>query len=260
MTEILVMEDSRDVDAPLVETLSAEGHAVRGVRDGLAARTALAAGLPDLLILDLMLPYVDGSVLLAEVRRRSAVPVLVLSAKDAVITKFGLLKLGADNYVTKPFDLGEVSARVEVLLRRSSPTADDRALTHGDLELDTAAARAPLAGRWLDLTATEMRILRLLLEAPDTVRSRPVIYEAVWGEPFVGDDAAVKTHVSNLRAKMRDAAPAADPIETVWGLGYRRGRCVLAHETCGPVPAQSSPSRHRTQPDRWCRLRVHRSV
>ncbi|TDE90861.1 response regulator transcription factor [Occultella glacieicola] len=226
MAQILVVEDNADVNALLVETLTAEGHEVRGVRDGLAARAALAGAPVDLVVLDLMLPYVDGSVLLTEIRRHSSVPVLVLSARDAVVTKVDLLRLGADDYVTKPFDLTEVATRIEVLLRRAHPATDDRSLAHGDLTLDPASARATIAGRPVALTATELRILRLLLESPDTVRSRPSIYEAVWEEPFVGDDAAVKTHLSNLRAKLRDAAPDSDPIETVWGLGYRLRRVL----------------------------------
>lgn len=228
MARILVIEDSPDVHALLVETLQAEGHEVRGARDGLEARTLLTADAPgtisgpELVVLDLMLPHVDGSVLLAEIRRTSAVPVLVLSAKDAVFTKVDMLRLGADDYVTKPFDLVELTARIEALLRRAAPAgAGSEPLVHGPLELDPAHARAALAGTALSLTATELRLLQLLLESPGQVFSRPRIYEAVWQEPFVGDDAAVKTHVSNLRAKLREAAPALDPIETVWGLGYR---------------------------------------
>ncbi|WP_193105133.1 response regulator transcription factor [Brachybacterium sp. FME24] len=228
MARILVVEDSPDVHALVVETLRAEGHTVHGVHDGLAARAALAdkdaartAG-PDLVVLDLMLPHVDGSVLLAEIRRDSDLPVLVLSAKDAVFTKVDMLRLGADDYVTKPFDLTELTARIEALLRRSSPaSAVPSVLRHGDLELDSAAARVRLGGADVALTSTELRILQLLLEQPEQVFSRPRIYQGVWGEPFLGDDAAVKTHLSNLRAKLREAAPDHDPIETVWGLGYR---------------------------------------
>lgn len=228
MARILVVEDSPDVHALLTETLQAEGHEVRGARDGLEARALLATDAPgtesgpELVVLDLMLPHVDGSVLLAEIRRASAVPVLVLSAKDAVFTKVDLLRLGADDYVTKPFDLVELVARIEVLLRRTSSTATpQQPLTYGDLTLDPATARVTIGGAEPSLTATELRILQLLMEQPGQVFSRPRIYEAVWEEPFVGDDAAVKTHVSNLRAKLREAAPALDPIETVWGLGYR---------------------------------------
>ncbi|MFC7376161.1 MULTISPECIES: response regulator transcription factor [unclassified Brachybacterium] len=242
MARILVVEDSPDVHALLVETLSAEGHEVSGVRDGLAARRALGltgpstGGLPasaaapapapppapDLVVLDLMLPHVDGSVLLAEIRRAGDLPVLVLSAKDAVFTKVDMLRLGADDYVTKPFDLTELTARIEVLLRRTAPAAETPSvLTHGPLALDPATARVTLDGADVTLTATELRILQLLMEQPGQVFSRPRIYEGVWEEPFVGDDAAVKTHVSNLRTKLRETAPELDPIETVWGLGYR---------------------------------------
>ena len=236
MARILVVEDSPDVHALLVEMLEAAGHHVLSAHDGLEARRLLTAdaaipdlgpgpggdGGPELVVLDLMLPHVDGSVLLAELRRRSRVPVLVLSAKDAVYTKVDLLRLGADDYVTKPFDLVELTARIEALLRRAAPAATESGpLAHGPLELDPARAHACLDGAPVSLTATELRLLQLLLESPGQVFSRPRIYEAVWQEPFVGDDAAVKTHVSNLRAKLREAAPALDPIETVWGLGYR---------------------------------------
>lgn len=260
MARILVVEDSPDVHRLLVDTLTAEGHEVHGVHDGLQAREALAgssqprtrtqhrdttraSGTFDLVVLDLMLPHVDGSVLLAEFRRTSEVPVLVLSAKDAVYTKVDMLRLGADDYVTKPFDLEELTARIDVLLRRfTTPAAPARALVHGDLVLDPHTARVTRGGRDVELTATEFRILELLMAQPGRVLSRPAIYEAVWEERFVADDAAVKTHLSNLRTKLRGAgaggAGAADagagdagatdandvdvdPVETVWGLGYR---------------------------------------
>src|SRR5699024_2773931 len=173
-------------------------------------------------VLDLMLPHVDGSVLLAELRRRSRVPVLVLSAKDAVYTKVDQLRLGADDYVTKPFDIVELTARIEALLCRAAPTAAEPGpLAHGPLELDSGRAHACPDGAPDTLTATALRQPPLLLESPGQVFSGQRMYEAVWQEPFVGDDAAVKTHVSNLRAKLREAAPALDSIETVWGLGYR---------------------------------------
>lgn len=225
MARILVVEDNRDVLELLRETLGAEGHQVVVARDGLSARQLLSSptgAALDLVVLDLMLPHVDGSVLLAEIRRNSDLPVLVLSAKDAVFTKVDMLRLGADDYVTKPFDLEELVARIEVLLRRTShASGTPQPLTYGDLTLDPATARVTIGGVEPSLTVTELRILQLLLEQPGQVFSRPRIYEAVWQERFVGDDAAVKTHVSNLRTKLREAAPDHDPVETVWGLGYR---------------------------------------
>ncbi|MGI5952554.1 MAG: response regulator transcription factor [Brooklawnia sp.] len=219
---ILVVEDNPDVHELIRATLTGEGHRVVSARDGLAARAALAQPGLDLVVLDLMLPHVDGSVLLAEIRRSSDIPVLVLSAKDAVFTKVDMLRLGADDYVTKPFDLTELTARIEALLRRSSPAGPTTAsLRHGPLRLDAESARVSVNGVEVALTATELRILRLLMQHPGTVFSRPRIYESVWEAPFLGDDSAVKGHLSNLRAKLRDADPATDPIETVWGLGYR---------------------------------------
>src|SRR5699024_4792328 len=205
MARILVVEDSPDVHALLVETLEAAGHEVLSAHDGLAARRLLAAdaptpgpgpgpdgdGAPELVVLDLMLPHVDGSVLLSAIRRGGDLPVLVLSAKDAVYTKVDMLRLGADDYVTKPFDLAELTARIEALLRRSTPSAAaaPEPLTHGPLTLNPGTARVHLDGVEVALTATELRLLHLLLASPGQVFSRPRIYEAVWEEPFVGDDA-----------------------------------------------------------------------
>lgn len=221
MARILVVEDHADVRALVVETLTGAGHEVHGAGDGLAARAAIGDARPDLVVLDLMLPYLDGSVLIPEFRE-AGVPILVLSAKDAVHTKVDILRLGADDYITKPFDLAELEARVEVLLRRGATEAPgDPTLRHGVLVLDRSTARVSLAGTDVALTATEFHLLEMLLESPGAVLSRRVIYETVWGEPFRGDDGAVKTHVSNLRAKLKAAAPHEDPIETVWGLGYR---------------------------------------
>jgi DNA-binding response OmpR family regulator len=225
MARILIVEDHRDVNALLAEALGADGHDVVSVFDGLQARRAAADGGWDLVLLDLMLPYVDGSTILAEIRATSGVPVLVLSAKDAVWSKIDLLRLGADDYVTKPFDLGELSARVDSLLRRSTRAVQVRpVLTYRDLALDTGAARVTVAGRDVALTATEYRILELLMASPDRVLSKAAIYEGVWDEQYLGDDSAVKTHLSNLRSKLKLADPDGTYIETVWGIGYRMPR------------------------------------
>ena len=219
---LLIVDDDDRIRELLKEFLAREGYRVTGAAHAAAARRLMELIEFDLVVLDLMLPHVDGSVLLAEFRRHSDLPVLVLSAKDAVYTKVDVLRLGADDYVTKPFDLEELTARVEVLLRRSAPP--DRPaprLVHGDLVVDPQHARATRGDRELELTATEFRILELLMTQPGRVLSRPTIYEAVWEEPFVADDAAVKTHLSNLRTKLRAVGPDEDPIETVWGLGYR---------------------------------------
>lgn len=222
MTRILIVEDEESFSDPLSYSLRKEGYEVAVAdtgTDGLRIFTAHGA---DLVLLDLMLPGMSGTEVCREIRRTSTVPVIMLTAKDDEFDKVLGLELGADDYVTKPFDLEELIARIEVLLRRTShASGTPQPLTYGDLTLDPATARVTIGGVEPSLTVTELRILQLLLEQPGQVFSRPRIYEAVWQERFVGDDAAVKTHVSNLRTKLREAAPDHDPVETVWGLGYR---------------------------------------
>lgn len=231
MTAVLVVEDSHDIAALVQETLTAEGHHVTVAHDGLEARQATRQDGPafDCIVLDLMLPYVNGSEILRALRTHSHTPVLVLSAKDAVWSKVDLLRLGADDYMVKPFDLTELCARVDALLRRGQPSTGSPVLRHGPLVLDTGSALVTVNDAPVDLTATEYRILRLFLRAPARVLSKAQIYEDVWEEPFMGDDGAVKTHVSNLRAKLAAAcaqtltpgSDAPEQIQTVWGLGYR---------------------------------------
>ncbi|MDO5618821.1 response regulator transcription factor [Kocuria sp.] len=229
MATILVVEDSADIASLVTETLESVGHRVAVAKDGLAARQHLQEGATtaDLVILDLMLPHVDGGTLLKELRITSQVPVLILSAKDAVWSKVDLLRLGADDYMVKPFDLTELTARVESLLRRSGLSVHRKVLEHGALVMDTASATVTVHGCPVELTATEFRILEMMLHSPAQVFSRAQIYEAVWAEPFMGDDGAIKTHVSNLRSKLaavpHSVADSDTPeyIQTVWGLGYR---------------------------------------
>lgn len=225
MARVLVVEDSADVRALIAETLAELGHDVACTGDGRAAIAAFRDSGADLVVLDLMLPLLDGSAVLAAIRAEGATPVLVVSAKDAVWSRIDLLTLGADDYLVKPFDLGELAARVTALLRRAGGAAardTTRVLRHGPLALDEGRAVVTVDGHHVDLTATEFRILRALLERPGYVRSRADLHEAAWGEPFRGDDATVKSHVSHLRAKLRDAGDdAGELVETVWGLGYR---------------------------------------
>ena len=170
-----------------------------------------------------MLPYICGDEILRKLRERSNVPVIVISAKDMVSTKIDLLKMGADDYITKPFDLGEVVARVETALRRAGRgTASSCAvLKYKDIELDCSDMRVTVGGREVKCTAKETQILEMLLRNPDKVFTKSNIYESVWQEDYLGDDNAVKTHISNLRSKLERLSPGNQYIETVWGLGYR---------------------------------------
>lgn len=222
MDRILIIEDNRDVNMLLSEALSKEGYQTEAVFDGLEGIKALKNGVYDLVLLDIMLPYVSGDELLEELRSFSDLPVIILSAKDMISTKIDLLKLGADDYITKPFDLGEVAARVAAQLRRIHKQERTNVLiTYKDMVMDSDKKQIMVHDEILELTAKEYHILELMLQNQGKVFSKANIYEAVWGEEYLGDDNAVKTHMSNLRTKLKKANPSQEYIETAWGLGYR---------------------------------------
>lgn len=229
---VLVVEDDRDLSRLMAAHLASEGYDVARAREAAAALELVGAGRVDVVVLDLMLPRISGDGLLVRLREREGtrdLPVIVVSAKDAVWTKVDLLRLGADDYLTKPFDLDELTARIEALLRRSRPADDGaRVLRHGDLVLEPAARRARLADRDVPLTPAELTVLEVLMSTPDRVSSKGALARAVGdaGEEATGaagtaGTTGVKTHVSHLRAKLRALDPDVEHIETVWGLGYR---------------------------------------
>ena len=229
---VLVVEDDRDLSRLMAAHLASEGYDVVRAHEAAAALELVGAGRVDVVVLDLMLPRISGDGLLVRLREREGtrdLPVIVVSAKDAVWAKVDLLRLGADDYLTKPFDLDELTARIEALLRRSR-SADDgpRVLRHGDLVLDPAARRARLADRDVPLTPAELTVLEVLMSAPGRVASKGALARAVGdageGAPCIAGTAGttgVKTHVSHLRAKLRALDPDVEHIDTVWGLGYR---------------------------------------
>ena len=229
---VLVVEDDRDLSRLMAAHLASEGYDVARAHEAAAALELVGAGRVDVVVLDLMLPRISGDGLLVRLREREGtrdLPVIVVSAKDAVWTRVDLLRLGADDYLTKPFDLDELTARIEALLRRSRPADDGaRVLRHGDLVLEPAARRARLADRDVPLTPAELTVLEVLMSTPDRVSSKGALARAVGdaGEEATGaagtaGTTGVKTHVSHLRAKLRALDPDVEHIETVWGLGYR---------------------------------------
>ena len=229
---VLVVEDDPDLSRLMATHLASEGYDVARAPEAAAALELVGAGCVDVVVLDLMLPRISGDGLLVRLREREGtrdLPVIVVSAKDAVWTRVDLLRLGADDYLTKPFDLDELTARIEALLRRSR-LADDgaRVLRHGDLVLEPAARRARLADRDVPLTPAELTVLEVLMSAPGRVASKGALARAVGdageGAPCIAGTAGttgVKTHVSHLRAKLRALDPDVEHIDTVWGLGYR---------------------------------------
>ena len=177
---------------------------------------------PDLMILDVMLPDGDGFSLMEQLRTFTDVPVIFLTAKDEAADKLAGLGLGADDYITKPFDMEEVLARIESNLRRiqfqnSTPSS----LKCNDLVLDLDGNRAMLQGAELPLTAKEFAILELLMKYPDKIFSKANLFQSVWNTEYISEDNTLNVHISNLRNKMKAICPDKEFIDTVWGIGYR---------------------------------------
>ncbi len=220
MERILIIEDEKDVNQLLAQTLQGNGYETVSARNGLDGICELQSQRFDMVLLDLMLPFKSGDEVLKEIRKDSDIPVIVISAKDLVGTKIDLLTLGADDYITKPFDLGEVTARVISNLRRYHKKEQNKQLSYKELTLDTESKTLAVNGAALELTAKEYGIMELFLQSPSKVFSKSYLYETIWGYEYLGDENVIKTHISNLRSKLKNYSET-EYIETVWGLGYR---------------------------------------
>ncbi|ERK30253.1 response regulator transcription factor [Clostridium intestinale] len=222
MKNILVIEDNKDVNNMLSEELMDSGYKVKSMYTGIEGLKEVKESNYDLILLDIMLPYKSGDEILKEIRTFSDVPVIIISAKDMVGTKIDLLRIGADDYITKPFDLGEVVARVESNLRRTSRQIQgSKKFTYKDLILDYNRKQVMVNGVEVELTAKEYMLLEMLIKNQGKVFSKSNLYESIWNEEYLGDDNTVKIHISNLRNKLKKINPNENYIETVWGLGYR---------------------------------------
>jgi DNA-binding response OmpR family regulator len=217
---ILIVEDDPDVVRVARAYLEREGYAVLVEGDGEAGLHRARAERPDLVVLDWMLPGASGLDVLRRLRADGGVPVLMLTARTDEADRVLGLELGADDYLTKPFSPRELVARVGAVLRRTAaPVASEQALRRGDLEVDTVARTARLAGRGIDLTTLEFDLLHAFAAAPGRVFRRDELIERVWGGAYEGSDRVVDVHVSNLRQKLSEAG-GGDLIRTVRGVGY----------------------------------------
>ena len=221
---ILVVEDDAEINKLLCRILEGAGYDCRPAFSGSEAMLWAERYDYDLVLLDLMLPGLSGEEFIAQLRRKKTMPILVLSAKAALEDRVNVLRLGADDFLPKPFDNAEVLARVEAQLRRYKQFdrggAAGAVLTHGDLVLDREGVSVTAAGTPVPLTAREFHILTLLMEHPKKVFTREQLYEQVWGGAYVGDDNTVNVHISNLRAKLARASER-EYIKTVWGIGFK---------------------------------------
>jgi two-component system KDP operon response regulator KdpE len=223
---LLVVEDDDETRRALVRELQARGYRVEEATDGRTALERWAVRRPDLVLLDLGLPDVDGLDLIRRLRREATTPIVILSGRYEEREKVEALERGADDYVTKPFGVDELNARLRVALRHGAGPAADLAgrIVCGSLELDVERHDVRIAGRHVDLTPREFEILRVFLSQAGRVVTKGRLLRAVWGEAYQGEDSYIYVHVSQLRRKLAAADPDGelrDLIVTEPGVGYR---------------------------------------
>lgn len=220
MATILIIEDDSSIHSLIKETLELHGFQTLSAYSGTEGKLLFEQLQADLLLLDLMLPGLEGEPLLQEIRRQSAVPIIVISAKNDQQSKLELLTNGADDYMTKPFDVKELLARVRIQLRHAAPgfAASRKELQHKQIRVNLETREVTVRDQPVHLTGREYAILLLFLEHPQKVFSRANIYESVWGEPYWDGDKTVNMHISNLRNKLNVGGESY--IKTVWGIGF----------------------------------------
>ncbi|WP_143320143.1 response regulator transcription factor [Clostridium sp. HBUAS56010] len=225
---LLLVEDDREISQMLFDYLQMEGYEVQTAFDGEQAVKVFEEGSFDLVILDLMLPKINGMEVMKRIRKESVVPIVILSAKDTESDKIFGLGLGADDYITKPFSLTEVLARVKANLRRTTQYSTTRemetdCLKTGAVEMDLESHTVKKDGQLVELTAKEFEIFRLLLSNPKKVYTKAQLYSLVWKDDYFGDENAVNVHISRLRTKIEDDPRNPRHVLTVWGIGYKLG-------------------------------------
>lgn len=224
MQKILIVEDDTNINHLLREALSKEGYSCEQAFSGTEAKLLLNMQQHGytLILLDLMLPGISGEAVLEEIRKKGNLPVIVLTAKDSLDEKVEVLTSGADDYITKPFEIREVLARVQVQLRhKEEKEAEDYNLSFKDMVLNRDTFQIRIDGRILPkITKQEFAILELLLRNPKQVFSKEDIFEYAWDEPYMGETKTLDVHISNIRKKIKQVT-SDEYIETVWGIGYR---------------------------------------
>lgn len=226
MARILIADDEKDLVRLLKDTLEAQGHQILVAYDGPTALEK-AYSQPDLIILDIMMPGLDGYAVCRQIRDIVPCPIIFLSARQSEMDKVKGLALGGDDYITKPFGLKELSARIAAHLRREqrailqSESREKRHLAFPGLIIDLQSRECKVHGKPIALTKREFDILELLALHPGQVFSRDQIYEKIWGYDAEGDSATVAEHIKNIRSKFSKYAAGTEYISTVWGIGYR---------------------------------------
>jgi DNA-binding response OmpR family regulator len=225
MARILVVEDEEQLATLVRDGLSSAGYGVELAGDGLGALRKVEASPPDLVILDWMLPGLDGLEVCRRIRQTSITPILMLTARAEEVDRVLGLEVGADDYLTKPFSMRELLARTRALLRRvdlmkreAADTGERETVQVGELRIDLAGRTAALSGQPVELTPKEFDLLSMLAEQPGRAYSREYLLTRIWGEEYIGFDRTVDTHIVRLRRKL---GSMGDRIVTVWGVGYK---------------------------------------
>lgn len=224
--KILVVEDEDKIREMVGNYLANEGYAVIEAADGNTATQIFSKEQPDLVVLDWMLPGMSGLEVCKWVRQVSDTPVIMLTAKTEEVDKLLGLELGADDYITKPFSLRELAARIKVVLRRSVPkdAARDEKIQIREIEIDLDRRESRVRGKMVDLTPTEFKILSVLASNPGRVYSRLQLLDIAFGYTYEGYERSIDTHISNLRKKIETDPANPEYVITVYGTGYRLGR------------------------------------
>ena len=219
--KVLVVDDEKLIVKGLKFSLEQDGMEVDCAYDGLEAMEKIKSGNFDIILLDVMLPEKDGFEICQEVREFSDVPIIMLTAKGEDINKILGLEYGADDYITKPFNILEVKARIKALFRRSKRSSENTSvIERGGLKLDSDARRVFINSKEIDLTAKEFDLLELLVNNPNKVYSRDQLLSIVWGYDYPGDARTVDVHVRRLREKIEDNPKEPKYVNTKWGVGY----------------------------------------
>lgn len=229
--EVLIVEDDKEIRSLLANFLTEKGMAVTEAKDGDEADSFIKSKTFDVILLDMMLPYKTGDELIKILRDNKSregnayTPVIVISAKAELETRLDAIKSGADDYITKPFDLNEVYVRIEAVLRRSEGGEyvigdNEEVLEALGVKYDLSANEVTFEGKLIKLTAKEMKLLLLFMKNPKKTFSKANLYKSVWEDEYIYEDNTINVHMSNLRKKLLDAT-GKEIIETVWGIGYR---------------------------------------
>ncbi len=233
-SKILIVEDDTDINNVICESLQLDGYECVQAFSGTEGILLMKVEAPQLVILDLMLPGKNGEEVLPEIKKIGNVPVIVISAKDGIDSKIALLRSGADDYLTKPFDLKELEVRVEVQLRRFAEAGngenradtgrpsdeEKRVIIYKELTLYPEDYQILVNGEPMGLTKHELKIMELLMKNPDRPFSKQAIYDYAWEDSYLGEDKTINVHISNIRKKLKGYTDT-EYIDTVWGIGFK---------------------------------------